>query len=121
MSYYHAVVDKPYLGGGGHNDPYDSGAQARDALTRSFGGGRPRRGTIKSRKAGLFVRYRAGVSFWDLSAIGEQLESHNWIGYPDPGLGWFLVKGLRRSLSAGHEDRIHRTSPPPKTRRTLLR
>jgi hypothetical protein len=39
----------------------------------------------------LFVRYRASVSFRVSSAIGELLESHNWIGYLDPGLGWFLV------------------------------
>jgi hypothetical protein len=44
----------------------------------------------------LFVRYRASESFRASSAIGELLESHNWIGYPDPGLGWLLVKGLRR-------------------------
>jgi hypothetical protein len=39
---------------------------------------------------------RSSVSFRASSAIGEQLESHNWIGYPDPGLGWLLVNVLRR-------------------------
>jgi Beta-lactamase len=40
----------------------------------------------------------------------EKLSSASW-----RTLNWAL------QLPAGHEDRLHRTSPPPKTRRKLLR